>query len=124
MAESEKTPPPIGKRHELTIGIQQAQRVSLAPWVLRLRNTVTGWVDTVTRWMRPRPGRPPVYDYDALTNVAQELLLIGVDDYFARFAERLENECRARGIEVPKIGQIRKNFTPMWEAARAQSAKK
>jgi hypothetical protein len=125
MAETEKNTnasPPIGKRHELTIGIQQPQRVSLAPWVLRLRNTVTGWVDTVTRRVRP-PGRPPEHDYGAMDHVAQELLLIGVDDYLDRFIERIRNECKARGIKVPERGQMRKHFKPMWDAARAQIAK-
>jgi hypothetical protein len=102
MAEAEKntnTSSPIGKRREVTIGIQQAQRVrltplrvlelglrqaqcvSLTPWVLHIRNTVTTVVDTLTSWARRGPGRPPVYDYDAITIVAQELLLRGVDEF-------------------------------------------
>jgi hypothetical protein len=144
MAETEKNTnasSPTDKRHDLLIGIQQPQRMNLtplrvlelglrqaqyvsqAPWVLHIRNTVTTVVDTVTNWVRPGPGRPPDYDYDAITIVAQELLQKGVDDYFARFAERLENTCKARGIKVPKRSEMRKHFQPMWAAARAQIGK-
>jgi hypothetical protein len=135
------TPPPIGKQHQKLISIQQPQRVSLTKgrellisiqqaqrvtlnWVKWIRNTVAAWVDTATSWVRQGPGRPPVYDYSALDEIARDLLLIGVDKSFARFAERLRNEGKTRGIEVPEYSQRRNRFKPMWDAARAQIAKK
>jgi hypothetical protein len=123
MAEAEKNnaSPPIGKPHEVTIGISQAQVIELWRPIPHLLARGGGMMRAVVA--RLAPGRPPVYDYDAIATVAQELLQKGVDDYFERFAERLENECKARGIKVPKRSQMRKRFRPMFEAARARSAK-
>jgi hypothetical protein len=108
----------LTKRRELLISIQQAQRVTLTRWVNWIGNTVAGWVNTATSWVRQGPGRPPEYDYGAITEVAQELILGGVDDYLDRFVERVRNECKSRRIKVPKRSQIRKFLKPIWAAAR------
>jgi hypothetical protein len=110
---------PTGKRHEVSIGIQQPQHVSLTPWVQWIRNAVAG----VGRLL---PGRPRKYNVDGkITAVAEALIRDeGVDDHLDRLIERVRIECKVQGIEdseMPKSrGQMRKILRSTWEAARTK----
>jgi len=90
-------------------------------WVRRVRTTVT---DIIARLPR---GRPREYHLAAITGVAEDLILIGVDDYLDRFVERVWNECKKRNIKVPKaplstlLTQI---CRPIYLRARAEKAEK
>jgi hypothetical protein len=114
--KNSNTSRPIGKRHELHIGIQQARRVSLSmTWMRAI-------VDRVVA--RLRSGAPRQYDHDRIIGVAKALILIGVDVQFGWFVERVRNECDRLGIETPRRSQMRKICRPIWDNARAQLAKK
>ena len=74
---------------------------------------------------RLRRGRPREYDRDAITKVAEDLILIGIDAALDRFVERVWHECKARGIKVPKNSlatMLTEICKPVYE--RAQSVKK
>ena len=74
---------------------------------------------------RLRRGRPREYKHDAITKVAEDLILIGIDAALDRFVERVWHECKARGIKVPKNSlatMLTEICKPVYE--RAQSVKK
>ena len=74
---------------------------------------------------RRRRGRPREYDRDAMTRVAEDLILIGIDTALDRFVERVWNECKPRGIKRPKnplTTMLTEICKPVYE--RAQSVKK
>ena len=74
---------------------------------------------------RRRRGRPREYDREAITNVAEDLILIGIDAALDRFVERVWHECNRRGITVPKnplATMLTEICKPVYE--RAQSVKK
>jgi hypothetical protein len=82
MAEAEtRSSTSTSERHEVSITVQQPQRVSLKmlvpPWVRAAAAHVGDAVADVVEWL-PR-GRSRVYDRDAIIGVAEDLILISVN---------------------------------------------
>src|SRR5262249_60735179 len=112
------------KRHEKPISIQQPQDVSLMAWIQRQLVRGGGLVRaTVARVVAPlRRGRPREFDHDALTGVAEDCAMEGVEDYLDRFVERVRHECKLRRIKVPKDTLLTEICRPVF--LRAKSAGK
>jgi hypothetical protein len=132
--------PPIGNRYEQSIGIQQAQRVSLVgnplgkqyehsvhtqqaqdvillmDWVRRVRNAVAGVVD------RLRPGRKP-YKRAPFAAVAERAIAGGVDRSLTAFRDRVRSLCELEeGIsDIPGDTVLEEICKPIY--LRAQSKK-
>ncbi len=110
--QSSNSSPPIGRRFEHSIHIQQAQRVSLMmTW---MRAIVAGIVGRLPR------GRPREYDHAGITKVAEELILRGVDAKLDWFVERVRHECKLRHVKAPTL--LTEICSPVF--LRAESARK
>jgi hypothetical protein len=119
MAEAEKN------RRELSIDFRQPQAVSLWGWFPRL---LARGGDMVRAAVARLPsGSPREYDRDAITDVARNLAREkGVDDHLDPFWKRVRHECKNKRprIKTPKRNLMRIICRPIWEAERAQLAKK
>jgi hypothetical protein len=71
-------------------------------------------------------GRPPEYDDDAIAGVAKNCAKHGVEEFLARFVERVSHECgdSRPPIRAPKLTKMRDICRPIWDAARGESTKK
>jgi hypothetical protein len=137
------TSPPIGRRYEQLISIRQPQAVSLIKgWVQPISIRQAQVVSILGRFSRlvaraggmvraavarlPR-GRPREYDHEAITDVAENLAReTGVDDHLDPFFKRVRDECKNKRPrhKTPGRTQMREICRPIWEAHRAQTAKK
>jgi hypothetical protein len=72
-----------------------------------------------------RGGRPPEFDYAAITEVIKDCATKGVEEFLDRFAERVREECGRRHVRTPKSRtQMRDICRPIWDAARGESTQK
>jgi hypothetical protein len=102
---------PLGKTHELSINIQQAQRVSLK-WVGGMRIAIAGIV------ARLRPGRTP-YKRAPFVAVAERAIAGGVDPSLSAFRDRVRRLCELDGITgIPGDTVLEEICKPIYERER------
>ena len=96
----------VPQTHKLPINIRQPQGVSLMMWVPPWVRAAAAHVgDAVAAVVARLPrGRSRIYDRDAITGVAEDLILISVNmiDKQDWFIERVWRKCKRRNIRVPK----------------------
>jgi len=70
--------------------------------------------------LKSRPGRPPVYDHEAIVGVAKEVIQEGVDDHLDWFIERVRNRLKERHIKAPKDTLLTEICEPIYKSAKAE----
>jgi hypothetical protein len=70
--------------------------------------------------LKSRPGRPPVYDHEAIVGVAKEVIQEGVDDHLDWFIERVRNRLKERYIKAPKDTLLTEICEPIYKSAKTE----
>jgi hypothetical protein len=100
------TSPPIGKRFELPVSIQQPQDVSLR--MQRVRDFIAGVVD------RLRPGRKIKYERAPIIEAAELLIKGGVDVSSSQFRGRVRSWLEWKDIPVPGESLLKEICGPIY----------
>jgi hypothetical protein len=112
MARASKKNTPKRRKTRLTLASGAAEMNGAASAAFAGRKAV--------EWLRS--GRPREYEHDAIIKIAEDLILIGVDDRLARLVERVCHECKNRHIKVPRPTLLTEICRPIF--LRAKSAEK